>query len=216
MEIGAMLSDSLEYTKKGLMGKWTKWILLLISVIIFPLILGYMLKVLKGTTPAPEIDDWVGMFIDGIKVIIVEFIYMIPVLIVMFLIAGGSALGLASQDPGIGIAAIGAYMLGFLVAILLALIISLIAVIGMVRLARTDSIGEAFNFRAILDTIGQIGWVTYIIAFIVLGVILAVISFILGLIPFLGALLMFILYPAFVIFTSRYISLLYDSAGTTT
>lgn len=215
MEIGAMLSDSLEYTKEGLMGKWVKWILLIISVIIFPLILGYMLKVLKGTTPAPEIDDWVGMFIDGIKVIIVEFIYMIPVLIVMFLFVGGSALGMASQDPGVAMAAMGAAMLGFLVAIILALIISLIAMIGVVRLARTDSIGEAFNFKAILDTIGQIGWVTYIIALIVLYVVIGVIAFILGLIPFLGMLILFILYPAFYIFSSRYISLLYDSAGTT-
>ncbi|KQC05555.1 MAG: hypothetical protein APR53_07190 [Methanoculleus sp. SDB] len=214
MEIGAMLSDSLEYTKEGLMDKWVKWILLIISVIIFPLILGYMLKVLKGTTPAPEIDDWVGMFIDGIKVIIVEFIYMIPVMIVMFLVAGGSVLGMASQDPGVAMAAMGAAGLGFLVAAVLALIISLIAVIGLVRLARTDSIGEAFNFSAILDTIGQIGWVTYIIALIVLYIVLAVISFILGLIPVIGWLLIFILYPAFYIFGSRYISLLYDSAGT--
>jgi hypothetical protein len=215
MEIGAILSDSLEYTKEGLMGKWMKWILLIISVIIFPLILGYMLKVLKGTTPAPEIDDWVGMFIDGIKVIIVEFIYMIPVLIVMFLLAGGSALGMVSQDPGVAMAAFGAAMLGILVAIILAVIISLIALIGMVRLARTDSIGEAFNFSAILDTIGQIGWVTYIIALIVLYIVIGVISFILSLIPFLGMLLIFILYPAFYIFSARYISLLYDSAGTT-
>jgi hypothetical protein len=214
MEIGAMLSDSLEYTKEGLMGKWMKWILLIISVIIFPLILGYMLKVLKGTTPAPEIDDWVGMFIDGIKVLIVEFIYMIPVLIVMFLIAGGSALGMVARDPGVAVAAVGAAMLGFLVAIILALIISLFAIIGMVRLARTDSIGEAFNFSAILDTIGQIGWVTYIIALIVLYAVIGVITFILGLIPFLGPLIMFILYPAFYIFSARYISLLYDSATT--
>jgi hypothetical protein len=43
MEIGEMLSESFEYTKEGLVGKWMKWILLIICTIIFPLIYGYTL-----------------------------------------------------------------------------------------------------------------------------------------------------------------------------
>ena len=67
-------------------------------------------------------------------------------------------------------AAIGTMLVGLLVVFVLAIIIALFEMIGIVRFARTGSIGEAFNFSAILATIGKIGWVPYIIALVVLMV----------------------------------------------
>jgi len=46
-----MLGDSFEYTKEALMGKWIKWILLIIPF----MAPGYTLQIYKGTKPAPEI-----------------------------------------------------------------------------------------------------------------------------------------------------------------
>ncbi len=40
MEYGKTVGDSFEYAKEGLVGKWAKWILLIISCIIFPLMHG--------------------------------------------------------------------------------------------------------------------------------------------------------------------------------
>ena len=47
-----MLGDSIEYAKDAVWGKWVRWILLVISTIIFPLILGYMMEVYRGKKPA--------------------------------------------------------------------------------------------------------------------------------------------------------------------
>ncbi len=74
MDFGKTVGDSFAYAQEGLVGKWAKWVLLIISTIIFPLMLGYMVRILKGTTPAPELEEWGGMFIDGIKLFIVALI----------------------------------------------------------------------------------------------------------------------------------------------
>jgi hypothetical protein len=214
MEIGEMLGNSLEYTKEGLMGKWVKWILLIICYIIFPLMGGYVVRIYKGTTPAPELDDWVGLFVDGIKLIIIGFIYAIPVILVGIFFGVGSYFAISTVDSTPNVGGIGAMILGFLVMTILAIIISLIAIIGIVRFARKDSIGEAFNFSAILETIGNIGWVDYIVALIVLWVVMFIINFILGIIgaiPILGWIVYLLALPAIAIFSARYMTLLYES-----
>ncbi len=214
MEIGEMLGNSYEYTKEGLMGKWMKWILLIICYIIFPLIGGYVVRIYKGTTPAPELDDWVGLFVDGIKLLIIGFVYAIPVILVGIFLGLGSYYTISAVDSTPNVGGIGALMLGVLVVAILAIIISLIAIIGMVRFARKDSIGEAFNFGAILETIGNIGWVDYIVALVVLWVVMFIINFILGIImaiPLLGWIISLFAAPALVIFSARYMTLLYES-----
>lgn len=210
MEYGTLLGDSYEYTKECLIGKWMRWILLIICTIIFPLIYGYVMRIYKGTTPAPELENWGGLFIDGIKLLIVGIVYFIPVFIVAFLVVGGAALsGMAGGD----MAALGTMGIGLLVLVVLTIIIALIVPIAYIRFSRMDSFGEAFNFGAVFGHIGKIGWINYIIALIILAIILGVVQFVLMLIPILGQLLLFILMPAFIIFSARYMSLVYDSAA---
>jgi hypothetical protein len=50
------------------------------------------------------------------------------------------------------------FFIGLLVCMVLGFVLALLAIIGVVRFARTGSIGEAFNFNAIFATIGKIGW----------------------------------------------------------
>lgn len=207
-----MLGESFEYTKEGLIGKWMKWILLIIASIIFPLLYGYVVRIYKGESPSPELDDWAGLFIDGIKLLIIGIVYAIPIIIVAFLLIGGAVISAAAMGMS-DVAAIAGAGFGLLIVLIFAIIIGLIVPIAYVRFARTGSMGEAFNFSAIIGHIGKIGWISYIIALIILGVVISVIEFILMMIPVLGWILIFILIPAFAIFSARYMSLLYDNAS---
>lgn len=151
------------------------------------------------------------MFIDGLKLLIIGFIYSIPlfVIMVLFLIPAGM---LGNGDP---VAALGAIGIGLLVMIIVGIVITLISAIGMIRFAQKDSIGQAFAFSAILEHIGKIGWGSYIIAIIVLwiaGIVFGFVVGLLGVIPVLGWLISLFLYPVWIIFAARYMTLIYESA----
>ncbi len=81
VDSGKILEQSFRYAKEGLEGKWDTWLLLIISCIIFPLFLGYMLRIYRGTDTSPQLDSWGGMFSDGIKLLLVALCYALPVLI---------------------------------------------------------------------------------------------------------------------------------------
>ena len=212
-----MVGESFEYAKEAVVGKWNKWLMLIIATILLGIpLMGYAMKVLRGEKPAPEVDEWGTLFIDGIKAWIVSLIYAIPIIIVGFIVAGASAAAFISGNYSAMMAAFGAMALGGLVIFVLGIIIVVFEVIGIVRFARTGSIGEAFNMSAILATINKIGWVPYIIALIVLmivAIIIAIIAGILMMIPYLGLIIYICLIAPILLLYTRYICLLYDSAG---
>src|SRR4030042_4201144 len=94
MDFGKTVGDSFEYAKEGLAGRCSKWLLRLISCIIFPLIMGYMMRIYRGANPSPEPDEWGTMFIDGIKLFVVGIIYALPVIILEIAIIGSAGLAL--------------------------------------------------------------------------------------------------------------------------
>src|SRR4030042_1568403 len=70
MDYGKMLGEAFEYAQEGLVGKWMKWLLLLVATILLALpLLGYELKILRGEKPAPEVSDWGTLFIALIQFI---------------------------------------------------------------------------------------------------------------------------------------------------
>ena len=221
MEIGTMLGDGYAYTKEALVGNWVRWLILLVGTIVFPIILGYTLLVYRGERTPPDPQDWVTVFIDGIKLFVVQLVYAVPVIILSIVINLAVFLpfsvvsGPGTMDSGPSGAAMGLAIVLGLVLVVLSIAISLISLIASVRFARTDSFGEAFNISAILAHIGRIGWGSYIIALIVLYVALfavVVVLSILGVLTLgLGFLLFFALSPAFSIFVARYVTLIYDS-----
>ena len=214
MDFGTTVGDAFAYAQEGLVGKWTKWVLLLIATILLGLpLMGYMLKILRGEKPAPEVDNWGTLFVDGIKYLIIVIIYAIPVIIVESLMIGGLMASAMSGNTAATMAAVGGMIVGLIVILILAIIIGLFETVGLVRFARTGSIGEAFNFNAIMATIGKIGWVTYIIALVILIIIVGIIEVICMIIPVIGMVILFILIPFLTMFAARYICLLYDSAG---
>lgn len=213
MDFGNMVGESFAYAKDAVVGKWMQWLLLLIATILICIpLLGYTLKVFRGEKPAPEVDGWGTLVIDGIKYLIVSIIWAIPCLIIAFVTIGAGITAYV-MNPAAIMGIIGSMLAGFLILLVVAIITGLLATIGIVRFARTGSMGEAFNFGAILETIGKIGWLDYIIALIIIGIIIGIIEVICMAIPYIGMIILFLLTPPLVLWHARYISQLYDSAG---
>jgi hypothetical protein len=114
--------------------------------------------------------------------------------------------------------------------------VAIIMPVASIRFARTGSFSEAFNFSAILSTIGRIGWISYIVAYILVSLVIGIPVFIrvvgaiilggallflmsgAGMIAFiallvLAVLLMLVLSPVFGVFQARYMTRVYDSAA---
>jgi hypothetical protein len=209
MDFGSMLDDSFTYAKEGVWKKWSRWLLLIVSMFIFPLILGYMVRIYRSEKPAPEPGKWLALFTDGLKLLLVQIIYILPVILLVILAFVPLILtlvtsGVLSQDfssmsdsqferwldshPGLiaELLVTSGFMIIILaVAIILAIIITLFSFLGVVRFARTRSISEAFNFSAILSHIGRIGWVNYILVLIIISIIGYIFSMILNLFSFI-------------------------------
>ncbi len=142
----------------------------------------------------------------------VGLIYAIPLIVLYVILFGASLAMISSGSDTAAAAGFGTMMIGMLIVFVLGIVIALFEVIGAIRLARTDSIGEAFDFSAILAHIGRIGWGAYVVALVVVIVAIGVIEVVLSIIPILGWILLLVLMPALYIFGARYITLLYDSA----
>lgn len=214
MDFGNLVGESFAYAKDGLWEKWSKWVLLLVATILLALpLMGYMMKILRGEQPAPEVQDWGTLFIDGIKYAIITIIYAIPLIIILALTMAPVFAAAMTGDATAAMAAMGAFFVGMILLIIVAICIAIFEFIGMVRFARTGSMGEAFNFSAILATIARIGWFNYIIALVIMLIILGIVEMICSIIPFVGIILLFVLMPFLTLFEARYLCMLYDSAG---
>jgi hypothetical protein len=217
VDSGKIIEDSFGYAKEGLVGKWDTWILLIFSCIIFPLYLGYVIRICRGANQSPRLENWGSMFIDGIRLFIVGLIYAIPVLILSFVLFGSADMIRSSVSPSTIGGLIIAVLMGAIIIIIVGITTWLIVMTAGVRFARTDSIGEAFNFGAIFTLIGKIGWMTYIIALLMILITLVnivIICLVINMvIPYTGIILFLILLPFLSLFSPRYITLLYESAG---
>jgi hypothetical protein len=214
VDSGKILEQSFRYAKEGLEGKWDTWLLLIISCIIFPLFLGYMLRIYRGTDTSPQLDSWGGMFSDGIKLLLVVLCYALPVLILeVVLFASPGLVKTSMTDPSAILGLIIAVLIGSIALVSGAVLVWLITTAAGVRFARTNNFTEAFNFREIISHIGRIGWMDYIVALLMMLIVLSIITIICLAIPYVGLILVLVMLPFMGLFSSRYITLLYDSAN---
>ena len=220
IDFGNMLSDSFEYTKETLMEKWLKWVLLIIPF----MTPGYEIQIFKGIKPAPEINDWISNFINGIKLVVVGLIYALPIIIIAGILILDAIFALISGNPKVWVIAAGGSVIGALICVVWGIILFFIVPIAFIRFSRSEKFVEAFNLRAILTKIGKIGWGSYIVTLIVLLIIAIVFVLIVGIIspilvfiPLIGGSLNIILYliliPPISIFFARFFTQIYDSAG---
>ena len=224
MDIGDIISDAVRYPSSD----WKKILIMgvffILSFIIVGVffLLGYFLRILKSTIAGvdelPEFDAMGDMFIDGLKVLVVYIVYLlIPGIII---VAGifTSIASLAVTNTTISTAPTSFFaLIGVTVVIgyILALIFGLFAYIALANMALYDELEAAFRFSEILDKIKMIGWVKYIIWYIVMGVIGLVIGFIAGLlniIPILGVIIaLLFIYPYFLMLLARSLGLIFIS-----
>lgn len=229
MRIGENLSNSFGFAQDALVGKWVRWIMLVISSLIFPVLYGYTVIVMRGEEPVYEEESFFSLFINGIKLFVINILYMIVPAIVFIVTIGYTVVGIISSGGDFSFPSLLGHLAGLLGGILLtcilAIIFALLGVIGAVRFARSGSMAEAFAFGEIIGTIGKIGWLKYILSllvlFIVVFIIIMVISaieMVIGMIPVIGWILSFVLNivlslfigPFISLMTSRFYSLLYD------
>ena len=89
MDFGLLLDDALSYTKQGVFGDMNRWIKLILAIVCIGLPFnGYIMRIYRGAHPAPDVDQWGALFIDGLKLLIVGLIYAIP-LFVLWVLAYG-------------------------------------------------------------------------------------------------------------------------------
>lgn len=232
--------DALEYSAKDWKTLVILGVICLFSFLLFPvfILVGYNYKVINtavhgiinGRDPLPDFEDVIAMFVDGIKVVIVQILYLLVPFFIFIIFAV-----IASQLSGVASSAL--MIIGCLITFVVFIVVELMINMGICHMAYNDgAFSKAFAFSEIKEVIDEIGWfeciVTYVGLVIITVVIAVVVTALIGLIfavfgisgavlgadpsgiLILGALInsivaMFIVGPYLSIFNSRSLGLLY-------
>lgn len=196
-EVGIMstINESIRYPMER--DEWYKTIIIggilsLFSFLIIPILLvyGFIIRVIQsrlaGQRQPPEFGDWATLLVDGVKVAIIGFVYLLIPLIVAAFTIGGALMSIATgTEAGAAVGLAGLFG-GFLLSSLLVLIFGYIAVAAIVNFARTEQFGDAFDFGTIKQVIFHsdyaIAWLTAVVVLIVAGIVAGM----LNIIPILG------------------------------
>ncbi|MBO8183669.1 MAG: DUF4013 domain-containing protein [Archaeoglobus sp.] len=200
MQIEEIFADGIETSKKLL--EDTPKLLLLVVLTVIPIIdlilLGYFARVIRNASrDLPEVSDFMGLFIEGLKIMVVLLIYLlIPIALIlagvwMTIFSGGFALGL------------------FLAGAFLSLLIALIAAMGIVHMIWNQSFAKAFSFGEIIEIIRTAGWGSYLIWVLSLWVLSLVVSALSQLTP-IGWVVTAFITPFFTVFAARTAYLIYS------
>ncbi|MDD1655006.1 MAG: DUF4013 domain-containing protein [Methanomicrobiales archaeon] len=163
--------------------------------IVYLFMSGYEVRVLSGITPAPEFSGWWQMFLDGLKLTVIWIVYSLPVVLPVAVVsyiylapAFRMMIGVLNSTGGSFVAtdadAFGHLILSWGVSLVLLLpfllvlgiLIVLFGTLGSVRFARTGTMPEAFRFGPILAHIRRLGWVSYLVALVVLFLVLLIVG----------------------------------------
>jgi len=203
-----IFKDSLEYSTKNKKRILKLGILTFISIIfLLPLILlqGYSYRiitigvkgVINGDDPLPRFSKIGNMLVDGIKVLFVRFVYLLPGTIIAILFLVGNLAQFASSNITYNVTAMNTFnqtvftnivpiiaknaviSSGFIsIAIILWIIFYLISDIAIVHMAENKgSISYAFRFNDIIDIIKSIGVFEYITIYLGMLILLSGVIF---------------------------------------
>lgn len=232
--------DAFEYSAKDWKALIVLGVMCLFSFLIIPafLIAGYGYRVentavhgiINGNDPLPEFDDIFEMFIEGVKVFLVQIAYLLVPMILFILVVAIAG----SIDGSVGGAV---FIIGGLITFVVGIIACLMAQIGICHMAYNDgAFSKAFAINEIREVLNDIGWLkcltTYagliIITLILSCAVTAIIGIIFTVLGITGGMLganaggifvlgtfiyslvtMFIVGPYLSIFNTRSIGLLY-------
>ena len=109
---------------------------------------GYLLNVarsgMNGSEQLPEFTDWGSLFVDGLKGIGIVLIYQLPPLVIT-LFAVGAAVALGSQGEQLGLLGVIVFALGLLIAAVVWVLVSYLAIIAVLTFAAEGEVGAAFD-----------------------------------------------------------------------
>ena len=160
--------DALEYSAKD-------WKTLVIPIF---LVAGYNYRVINtavhgiinGRDPMPGFEDIIDMFVDGVKVVIVQIGYLLVPFIIFMIFAV-----IASNIGGIASSAI--MVVGCILTFVLLIVACLMSQMGLCHMAYNDgSFSKAFAVSEIKEVIDEIGWFSCIATYLGLIIITLVIS----------------------------------------
>jgi hypothetical protein len=217
--IAENLNKSLDFTKNRLFGNWIDWVILvilcLVPIIGWLFLAGFIIRVYRGGET--KLVEWFRMLTDGILATIICIVYSIVPMIVLTIF--GSAILMNSMvTMSFNAATTTMAGVGVIVSIIILLTVSIIfgtlCSMAVVRFAKEESFGAAFQFGNVFKIIGKIGWFHCIMSVIVLSIISAVICFICELLMFvlIGFILLPLLAPFLTIWQAKFIANLYESA----
>ncbi len=214
-------------------------IFLIIAIVLNIIIFGFTLDVIKKAINLedgiPDFD-WAKNLVDGLKYFVVAFVYyLIPSIIVgiigfasltsFFMAIGKNGWETIANttSPEVAMNAIppaawsslaSGLAITAIVAIVLFLIFGIFKTVGICRLAKYESLNEAFSIGEIVNDIKEIGILRIIGFLIVLIIIVAILGMIIGLlsfIPFVGIIIGYLVGNAFIaLFYNRAVGLLYS------
>lgn len=200
-------------------------VLILLTFLIAILRSGYNLRILGssigGYEVLPDFGNWIGMFVDGIKLLIVSIVYMIP--LVFIGIIAGMFIGYYAFSSGTtgGFGKIMMLVLMVIIGIYV-IVVYPILLMAFANMAKNDkNISFAFKLGEIRTKISNIGLGNYIGWYIVTGIIYAaliiigmLLSLVFGLVhaKFIGIIINALLVGPFAtIFLMRSTGLIYRS-----
>jgi len=212
LNLSENLTNSFDYAKKLIknVGNWILLIILNIIPIVNFIVIGYMGKVLEvspDSNEPPKLENYGNLWIQGLKIAILSFIYMI-VPVILFLI--GLSLGLSNLLIPMGISKFrfGTGLILMLAAIIIAFFIAIVYAMGLAHMIKNKSFAKGFAFNEIINIIKAVGFGKYIlwlISIFIIGVILAGVSSI----PYIGWLISIVVSPLYMVFIGRTIGLIY-------
>lgn len=241
MKIGSVLSDSIKYpfiSPKRLVvlgiilfigdlynnfisNGYNILVYILIPIGFFFILLsyGYAIRIIRssldGIEHLPPFNKIPGMFVDGVKVLIVSVVYILPyVLIVILAILIAPLLGHMNASF---------LMIFLLILFALYLLIMLsIWLLAIANMAHGGRLKDAFKFRTLLSLITRIGLLNFVIWYILVGIISLLLIFVGRLMVDLFSFIGVVIVGSFVyslvlsyanIFLFRSVALVYESGG---
>lgn len=172
--------DALEYSAKDWKTLVILGVICLFSFLLIPafLITGYNYRVINtavhgvinGRDPMPDFENLVDMFVDGVKVVIVQLVYLLIPIIVFMIFAL-----IASQLSGMASSAL--MVIGCIITFVLFIVSCLMEQMGLCHMAYNDgAFTKAFAISEIKEVIDEIGWFECIITYLGLIIITVVIA----------------------------------------
>jgi len=180
-------------------------VLIFIGIILMIVQAGYITRIYRGLSPAPQVSNWKNLFRDGISYSVIGLVYnIIPMLIAIFtailpLYRAIKQFNHVSSTPHPLVLSpellqtIGIIIGGLLLSVLLFIVFYIFGIIGLIRFSRSGCIRSAFEISEILKKIGNIGWIRYLLSLFVLFVLAILFSAAITIIALVLALIGFIM-----------------------